>query len=207
MVPASGRPAAFYAEEARRAWEETEGNFVLGVGSGGMEHAVQGMRSYICELRALLPDGLPIYVAALGPLMLRLAGELADGVSLNWCTAGQVAWSQTKVEESARQAGRKPPPLLEYIRTSVDPDEELARLTLSAAARQYSMGPLPYRRHFERMGIKDGVVGAAGRPGEVRAQFERLAVGLDEAIVRVLVTRPGDAESAERALRECAPLG
>jgi hypothetical protein len=47
--------------------------------------------------------------------------------------------------------------------------------------------------------------GAYGRPGEVRAQFDGLAAGLDLAIVRVLVTNPGDAESARRVLEECAP--
>ena len=27
----------------------------------------------------------PVYLGALGPKMLELAGELADGASLNWC--------------------------------------------------------------------------------------------------------------------------
>jgi alkanesulfonate monooxygenase SsuD/methylene tetrahydromethanopterin reductase-like flavin-dependent oxidoreductase (luciferase family) len=205
VVPASGPPAAFYAAHARRVWEETDRTFVLGVGSGGMEHAAEGMRRYLGELRRLLPDGPSIYLAALGPLMLRLAGELADGVALNWCTPEHVVWSRAQVEEAARQAGRTPPPLVEYIRTSVDPDGDVTRRTLADAMRVYTMGPPAYRRHFERMGVKDGAVGVAGRPGEVRSDFEKLALGLDEAIVRVLVTRPGDAESAERALRECAP--
>jgi hypothetical protein len=49
-------------------------------------------------------------------------------------------------------------------------------------------------------------VGAAGAPGEVRAQFERIAGGgLDVAIVRVLTARPGDPAAVELALEECAP--
>ena len=205
VVPASGQPAAFYADHAQRVWEETKGTFVLGVGSGSMAHAVEGMRAYVSELRSLLPPAQPIYVAALGPHMLHLAGEMADGVALNWCTPSQVAWSRSQVEAAARRTGRQPPPLMEYIRTSVDPDRVLAERTLVAAAHLYSKGTPPYRRHFERMGIPEGSVGAAGRPGEVRPQFERLAAGLDEAIVRVLVTHPGDAKSAELTLRECAP--
>jgi hypothetical protein len=111
---------------------------------------------------------------------------------------------------------------MEYIRTCVDPDPERARKTLATAALGYALGPPAYRRHFERMGFGEELQrlegtaavpspafiaqsGAAGRPGEVRSQFERLAEGLDEPVVRVLVTRPGDAESAERVLRECAP--
>ncbi|MDQ6709045.1 MAG: LLM class flavin-dependent oxidoreductase [Candidatus Dormibacteraeota bacterium] len=205
VVPASGQPAAFYAEHAKRVWEESKGSFVLGVGSGEMQHAVEGMRRYIGELRSLLHPEQPIYVAALGPRMLNLAAEIAGGVALNWCTPSQLAWSRSQVEEGARPAGRQPPPLMEYIRTSVDPDRVLAERTLVAAAQVYSKGRPAYRKHFERMGIPEGSVGAAGRPGEVRQQFERLAKGLDEAIVRVLVTRPGHAESAELTLRECAP--
>lgn len=222
VVPASGQPPGFYADHARRVWEETGGAFTLGVGSGRMEHAAGEMRRYLNELRSLLPDGLPVYVAALGPRMLAVAGALADGVALNWCTREHVAWSRAQVEEAARRAGRRPPPLLEYVRTCVDPHERLARGTLAAAALVYALGPPAYRHHFERMGFADelrrlehedgdpspafsAAAGASGRPGAVRAPFERLADGLDEAIVRVLVTHQGDAESAERALRECAP--
>ena len=154
--------------------------------------------------------------------MLRVAGELADGVALNWCSAGQVAWSRERVEAAARAAGRPVPQVVEYIRTSVDPDAGLARRTLAEAALQYALGPAAYRRHFERMGFGEELdrlegggdeasdellhaAGAFGAPGEVRPQVERLAEGLDEAIVRVLVTRPGDAASALRVLEECAP--
>jgi len=48
--------------------------------------------------------------------------------------------------------------------------------------------------------------GAAGAPGSVRPQFDRIAAGgLDLAIVRVLSPRPGDVEPVVRALEECAP--
>jgi hypothetical protein len=49
-------------------------------------------------------------------------------------------------------------------------------------------------------------IGAAGRPGETRALFERLAAGLDLAIVRVLLVQSGDFESGRRVLMECRPL-
>jgi alkanesulfonate monooxygenase SsuD/methylene tetrahydromethanopterin reductase-like flavin-dependent oxidoreductase (luciferase family) len=222
VVPASGQPPPFYAAQAKRVWEASGGHFILGVGSGQMEPAAVSMRDYVAELRALLPEGLQLYVAALGPLMLRLAGEAADGVLLNWCSREQVAWSRTEVEGAAQLAGRVAPVIAAYIRTCVDPDPAVARATLSTAALQYALGPPAYRRHFERMGFavelrrleaeggeaSDELLAAAGawgRPGEVRGQFERLATGLDLAIVRVLVARPGDAESALRTLEECRP--
>ncbi len=222
VVPASGRPAAFYAEHARRAWEATGGAFVLGVGSGRMERPGEGMRRYLAELAQGLPHGLPVYVAALGPVMLRLAGELADGVALNWCSPEHVRWSRERVLAAAAAAGRTAPVVVSYIRTCVDPDAALARSTLSEAVLSYALGIPAYRRHFERMGfgaelrrLEEGggdpsdrflsSVGACGIPGAVRPRFQALAEGLDLAIVRVLVTRPGDAASARRALEECAP--
>jgi alkanesulfonate monooxygenase SsuD/methylene tetrahydromethanopterin reductase-like flavin-dependent oxidoreductase (luciferase family) len=222
VVPASARHAAFYAEHARRAWEETEGRFVLGVGSGGMHHAAEGMRRYMDELRGLLPDGPPIYLAALGRHMLRVAGELADGAALNWCSAERVTWSRAAVERAAGERRRPVPVIASYIRTCVDPDPSAAQATLGTAALQYALGPVAYRRHFEAMGFSEelrlleagegapsaaflGAAGAAGRPGDVRAQFGRLAAGLDVAIVRVLAVRPGDAGSVQRTLEECRP--
>lgn len=220
-VPASGQPAKFYADHARRVWELTGGRFTLGVGSGAMPRAAQSMRAYMVDIRERLPAEMPIYLAALGPLMIRLGAQLADGVAINWCTADQVAWSRRELADAAHAAGRPVPRLVEYIRTAVDPDVEAARRTVGVAALGYALGPAAYRRHFERMGFGDellriessdrsgptslSAVGAAGMPGQARAQFERLAEGLDLPIVRILVVTPGDLESARRALEECRP--
>lgn len=223
VVPAAGQPPEFYAEHARRVHEGTGGNFRFGVGPGQREHAASWMPDYLVRLRELLPDGPPVYLAALGPLMLKLAGEAADGVSPNWCSAEMVAWSRRRVEAAAAAAGRAAPVIAMYIRTCVDPDAELARATLGRAALVYALGPAAYRRHFERMGFTEelprlesgraepsaaflAAAGAAGAPGEVKPHFEAIAAGgLDVAIVRVLSPRPGDAEPVRRALEECAP--
>lgn len=223
-VPASGQPADFYAEHARRVWESTGGRFTLVVGSGQMPRAAKSMPAYLADLRNHLPAEQPLYLAALGPLMLRLGGELADGVAINWCTADQVAWSRRELADAAVAAGRSVPRLVEYIRTAVDPDGELARSTVGVAALRYALGSPAYRRHFERMGFAEellriagspdvsspkslSAVGAGGMPGQTRPQFERLAKGLDLPIVRILAVTPGDFESARRALEECRPIG
>jgi alkanesulfonate monooxygenase SsuD/methylene tetrahydromethanopterin reductase-like flavin-dependent oxidoreductase (luciferase family) len=222
VVPASDQPPEFYAQLARRVWEECRGNFVLGIGSGQMTHASREMVPYIETLRRLLPPDLPVYLAALGPRMLGLGGELADGIALNWCSADQVAWSRAEVALAASRAGRPTPPIAEYIRTSVDSDPDIAARVLGVAMLGYALGPSAYRRHFERMGFAAelagkesaqsepgqvllSAVGACGAPGEVRQKFLDLAQGLDCAIVRVLVSQPGDAESARRVLEECRP--
>src|SRR5262245_37661563 len=56
---------------------------LLGVGSPN-PGALGRVRGGIAALRRRLPARL--YVAALGPRMCRLAGEVADGVLLNWLT-------------------------------------------------------------------------------------------------------------------------
>jgi alkanesulfonate monooxygenase SsuD/methylene tetrahydromethanopterin reductase-like flavin-dependent oxidoreductase (luciferase family) len=201
-VPASGQSPSFYAEEANRLWDATRCNFTLVVGSGQAEHPARMMRTYLSDIRARLPEGMPLYLAALGPLMLRVAAEVADGVALNWCTAEQVTWSRQRLSEAAKAVGRKLPPVIEYIRTAVDPDSDVAQRTVTGAAQRYARIPA-YRAHFERMGVVS--VGAAGAPGGTRTQFEQLAAGLDLPIVRVLVVNRGDAESAQRVLEECRP--
>lgn len=222
VAPASGQPPSFYAGQAIRVWEASEGHFTLGVGCGEMAHPGRTMPQYLSELRSLLPAELPVYVGAMGPMMLRLAGEVGDGVALNWCSHEQVLDARSQVTRAASATHRAVPVIAEYIRTVVDPDPDLARETLSSAMLKYALGPNAYRKHFERKGFGDelkeleagtrspsdallAASGAHGRPGEVKVQFARLAEGLDLAILRVLVTRPGDAGSAERVIEECAP--
>jgi alkanesulfonate monooxygenase SsuD/methylene tetrahydromethanopterin reductase-like flavin-dependent oxidoreductase (luciferase family) len=144
------------------------------------------MRDYITTMRALLagetvsvesdsvtlrdvrlgiepPQRTPVHLGALGPEMVRLAGEVADGVSLNWCSAEQVAWSRERVKEGAARSGRDPSEVkvVEYIRICVDDDVGVARRGLARATMGYAMGrsssprdrAVGYRAHFERMGF------------------------------------------------------
>ena len=55
-----------------------------------------------------LRAGLPVYLAALGPRMLQLAGRIADGVILNLMSPAQAGEAARVVRASARAAGRDP---------------------------------------------------------------------------------------------------
>jgi alkanesulfonate monooxygenase SsuD/methylene tetrahydromethanopterin reductase-like flavin-dependent oxidoreductase (luciferase family) len=108
------------------------------------------------------PPKTPVYLAALGPEMCKLAGEAADGVSLNWCNADAVDWSRQLVREGAEKAGRDPASVkvAEYIRVCVDDDVDVARRAFARNMMGYALGPLDvkpqsYRAHFERMGWGD----------------------------------------------------
>ena len=110
------------------------------------------------------PPRTPVYVGALGPEMLRLAGELADGVCLNWCTPEQIAWSRERIAEGAMRVDQDPRrvQVVEYIRVCVDDDVEVARRAFARSTMGYALGQwiptererqLGYRAHFERMGF------------------------------------------------------
>ena len=116
------------------------------------------------------PPRTPVYLGALGPEMLRLSGELADGACLNWCNPDQIAWSRERVAEGAARVGRDPGEvkMVEYIRVCVDDDVDTARLAYARATMGYALGAtvpskrergLGYRAHFERMGFTEELAG------------------------------------------------
>ncbi len=52
--------------------------------------------------------GLPVWLGALGPRMLALAGRIADGVILNLMTLAEAGQAAGAVRDAARAAGRDP---------------------------------------------------------------------------------------------------
>jgi len=107
--------------------------------------------------------GVPVYLAALGPQMLELAGEVADGVCLNWATPEQILWSDGHLQAGASKAGRRREDLKMsmYVRVCIDEDVKAARLALGAQVLTYGLSrpgvdrALSYRGHFGRMGFDD----------------------------------------------------
>ncbi len=148
---------------ARTAYLRTAGRFILGVGAGDVrEGPIRRMRETASALRASLGDGR-IYLGALGPQMLHLAGARYDGAALNWCSPEQTLWSRERVAAGALGAGRDPRHVRihQYIRVCVDPDVGAARRALAKMVLGYAMakpGTDPstgYRGHFARMGFDE----------------------------------------------------
>jgi len=229
VVPIARNPAPVLALAARTAHELTGGKFVLGIGSGSVsERPIAVVRSYIAEVRKTAPD-VPVYVGALGPQMLRLAGHHAEGAALNWCTPEQIRWSREQAGPRVR--------LVQYIRVCVDDDVASARRALAKQILAYALlvrpsGARGYRAHFERMGhgeelaaletrkaagasddelvdaMSGGFIDAFGYAGDgtgARERFARLAQGLDVAIVRVLSARSGEVQPVRAAMQAFGP--
>lgn len=131
------------------------------------------------------PPRTPVYLAAMGPRMLELAGTAGDGVLLNWSGADEVARAAGAVRDSARAAGRDEAdvPIATYVRVAVDPDRDHARRALARQIGQYAALPA-YASHFQRQGFGQAVVDvkAAHKAGGAEA----VADALDDDVLLAL---------------------
>ena len=115
--------------------------------------AVVPASAFRLETPAPRPD-LPIYVAALGPRMCQLAGELADGVILNWATPAYVREALANVRLGAERAGRDPAQIdvACYVRVSAGAPADVMRHALARELARYIAMPY-YRQMFESAGF------------------------------------------------------
>ena len=96
------QPRAVLAEAVGAIRELLAGNRV---DAAGRQFSVQNTRLAVLPVQ----QPMPIYLAALGPQALRLAGALADGVILNaYVPADYVRYAVKIIREAAREAGRDP---------------------------------------------------------------------------------------------------
>jgi alkanesulfonate monooxygenase SsuD/methylene tetrahydromethanopterin reductase-like flavin-dependent oxidoreductase (luciferase family) len=204
VVPITSRIPMTTAMGAATVQELSGGRFVLGLGAG-FERRLSTMRDYVRDVRAaqLTFDAgstPPIWLAALGDRMLGLAGEIADGVLLNWCTPDRVAEARGIVTEAAMRADRDPAEVEigVYVRASLEADDHLAMEALRPQAGQYASLP-HYRRQLEAMGlgeeaaraaageVPDTLIDAVTVHGPLRSSQERLqeygSAGADLVIV------------------------
>jgi 5,10-methylenetetrahydromethanopterin reductase len=99
------------------------------------------------------PPAVPIYVAALSPASLRLAGEIADGVILNWLPPEGIEKAALLIREAAADAGRRVR-IISYVRTAIvedAPKEHTAREALREQTYSYLSLPA-YANSVRRVG-------------------------------------------------------
>jgi probable F420-dependent oxidoreductase len=136
-------------------------------------HRVKGFR-----LGVRLGERRPrIVLAALNPGMLRLAGELADGVLLNYLPASHVPWSVEQVRAGGDAT------IYAYVHVGVtdpEPNRRHARKDLFSYAVVDS-----YAANFERAGFADEVAeirerhAAGDREGALGAVSDRMCDAID----------------------------
>ena len=203
MVVATGiasiyaRDAAAMISGARTLAEAYPGRFVLGIGvshapsvaarGGTYGRPVETMAAYLDAMDAAawsgpaLPDRPPVVLAALGPRMLDLAAERADGAHPYF-----VPVEHTRI---ARERLGPDPVLAVEVTAVLDTDATRARETARAFATRY-LAAVNYANNLRRLGWSDEDVAGGGS--------DRL---LDAVVVQ------GDAATIARRVREHLDAG
>ncbi len=211
IIPMTARTTMLTAMGAATVHERSSGRLLLGLGTGpAVAGALDGLRNVVVALRRsfagepievggrtqqlslALEDPVPIWISALGPRAMRLAGEVADGVLLNWCSPERVAAATAQLREGAEAAGRDPASVTigVYVRASMGADGSAAVRALQAATGEYASFP-SYARQFAAIGLEEearaaAAAHAAGRPEEVpEALVRAICLAGDPAAARV----------------------
>jgi F420-dependent oxidoreductase-like protein len=141
---------------------------------------------------------VPVLLGALGPAMLRLAGERTSG------TITFLAGPRTIGEHvvplltaAAESAGRRRPRVVAGLPVAVTADPDRVRAEVAAAYR--ALAALPsYRTSLDREGFAGlGDIVVAGDEDEVAAELQRYA---DLGATDALVSRVGNTEERNRTL-------
>ncbi len=193
------------------------GRFVLGVGAGHREATQEYARPYdtlAAYVDTLLAEGVPaeaLVLAALGPKVLRLAGER---------TAGAIPYLVPPEHTRQARAILGPGPLLAPEHKAVlDTDVTRARALGRARVQQPYLGLVNYTSNLRRLGwaaadlagggsdaLVDALV-AHGSPEQVAEQLgQHLAAGADHVAVQLLTEPDADPVPGYRALGEALGL-
>ena len=144
-------------------------------------------------------ESVPLLVAALGPRMLAVAGELADG-TLTWMTgpktlAGHIV---PALQQAAQEAGRPQPRVVAGLPVAVCDEPEKARETVGTMLQMY--GTLPsYRAMLDREGVEGPAdIALVGDEESVGAGLDELAAsGVTDVMAGVV---PVEGDTMERTL-------
>jgi len=193
-----------------------------------IEKPVREMREYVSILRAMFrgedpPRGerwptqfrfsgyepradLPIYVAALSPAMLRLAGELGDGVVLWLCNPDYIRDVVVpEVTKGRERAGRELDgfDVVAAVPSAVTDEPEAARGRMRGDLIPYFSLPF-YRAMLERSGFGDDIAGfdAGMEKGDTEAALGAISDRFLQTLVAV-----GDRGEAEATVRRYLDAG
>jgi F420-dependent oxidoreductase-like protein len=141
-------------------------------------------------------DRVPLVLAAMGPAMLRLAGEAADGTITSWVgprTLGDHV--VPSIVAAAAGAGRPAPRVLVGLPVVVTEDPEPVRARLAEQAAHYATLPA-YRAMFDREGVAGPAdVAIVGDEAVVGGGLDRLRdAGATDFVAQPLSAGPGSVD-------------
>lgn len=142
---------------------------------------------------------VPLLVAALGPVMLRLAGQFADGTITTW-TGPRTLETHTvpRIRQAAQEAGRPAPRVVACFPIAITHAPAQARDVAREIFANYATAP-----SYQAMFMREGVSGPAdialvGDEATVAAELRRLAeIGVTDLLAMPF---PADAGAMARTL-------
>ena len=168
-----------------------------------LEPALRGVaithqnENYDVKLMAM-PDGTDtsVLVAALGPLMLKIAGRLSGG-TITMATGLKTLETHIvpTITAGAEEAGRPPPRIVAGFPVLLTANKAEAHDLIAKVFEVYAGVP-SYRAMLDREGVS-GVedVALVGEEVELNAQLERLeSIGVTDLLVMPVETAPGEME-------------
>ena len=165
----------------------------------GQEYRVQLNNAPFTQLDVPGGGRPKVLIAALGPGMLKVTGELADGTSMFWCGPNYIEqMAVPTITKAAESAGRPAPRIIAGIPISVTDKEEEAR---ASCARVWEVYGKIYS--YKNVIAAEGASGVAdlavvGDEATVRAQLKRLeSIGVTDYNGAILPV-PEDREAPQR---------
>jgi alkanesulfonate monooxygenase SsuD/methylene tetrahydromethanopterin reductase-like flavin-dependent oxidoreductase (luciferase family) len=192
----------------------------------------KGIRSSADRFRVTIPDPrpIPIWVGALTPAGLRLAGRIADGALMAFCPPAEAARRVGLVRRAAVEAGRNPASIeaAAYVNSYAGPEVDVARERMKRLIAQTAIHPT-HRPAFEPVFpaidaateawnrgdrraavdlVPDSAVDAVTPVGDAGAIADRLedlrTLGIDLPVLFPNALQFGDADSSEGTIRRVA---
>ena len=149
------------------------------------------------------PDAQPfkVVVSALAPLMLKAAGEVADG-TVTWMVGPKTIRDHTapRITKAAQAAGRDDPSVVVALPVCVHDDQEQATARANQIFAMY--GQLPnYRRQLDAEGLQNpGEVAVVGNEDQVKAQLtDFFDAGATEVLASIYPAGDNSRESFARS--------
>jgi len=169
----------------------------------GEFHHVDGIELDVVHGRRE-PRNVPIYIGATGPKMMELAGEIADGVVLNYCVPPEYNDEAMKhLEIGAKRAGRSLDDIdrPQLVVCSVDEDREKALNGARALLTQY----LAQQPHIAKAsGVSETVVreiqSILGWPATKEQVAKAMPLVPDDLVQRI--TASGSPEEVKAKVQE-----
>jgi 5,10-methylenetetrahydromethanopterin reductase len=174
----------------------------------GEFHQVNGIELDVVHGRRE-PRNVPLFIGATGPKMMQMAGEIADGVVLNYCVPPEYNdMALEQLEKGAKKAGRTLDEIdrPQLVVCSVDHDRERAMEGARGLLTQY-LAQQPHIAHAS--GVKPEIVekiqSILGWPA-TKEQIDKAKIYVpDELVLRITAT--GAPEEARAQVQEYIDRG